>query len=101
MQLKLSHKILLKALMNSQQYFSNNAARALPTLSNCSAAHPFQTVEIQIDLKLAIITSTYKGGFNNLPKNYRPVSLTTHLIKILEKNSNQKYQPISRKASEN
>ena len=33
--IKLSHKTLLEALMNFQQYFSNNAARAEPTLSNC------------------------------------------------------------------
>ena len=32
---ELSHKTLLEALMNFQQYFSNNAARAWPTLSNC------------------------------------------------------------------
>ena len=29
-------------------------------------------------------TLLYKGGFRNLPKNYRPVAFTSHLIKILE-----------------
>ena len=38
-----------------------------------------------LDLKQAIITPIYKGGSRNLPKNYRPVALTSHLIKILEK----------------
>ena len=27
----------------------------------------------------------YKGGSRNLPKNYRPVALTSHVIKLLEK----------------
>ena len=30
-------------------------------------------------------TPIYKGGSRNLPKNYRLVALTSHLIKILEK----------------
>ena len=64
-------------------------------LKQCSKslAHPLQllyiaslkTGEIPIDLKRAIITPMYKGGSRNLPKNYRPVALTSHLIKILEK----------------
>ena len=58
-----------------------------------SLAHPLQllykaslkTGIIPIDLKRAIITSIYKGGSRNLPKNYCPVALTSHLIKLLEK----------------
>ena len=58
-----------------------------------SLAHPLQllykaslkTGEIPIDLKRAIITPIYKGGSRNLPKDYRPVALTSHLIKIQEK----------------
>ena len=60
---------------------------------NKSLAHPLQLLdkaslkigEIPTDLKQAIITPIYKGGSRNLPKNYRPVALTSHLIKILEK----------------
>ena len=56
-------------------------------------AHPLQllykaslkTSEIPTDLKRAIITPIYKGGSRNLPKNYHPVALTSHLIKTLEK----------------
>ena len=56
-------------------------------------AHPLQllykaslkTGEIPTELKRAIITPIYKGGSRNLPKNYRPVALTSHLIKILKK----------------
>ena len=44
-----------------------------------------KTGKIPIDLKQAIITRIYKGGSGNLPKNYHPVALTSHLIKILEK----------------
>ena len=64
-------------------------------LKRCSKslAHPLQllykaslkTGEIPTDLKRAIITSIYKGCSRNLPKNYPPVALTSHLIKILEK----------------
>ena len=44
-----------------------------------------KTGEVPIDLKLASITPIYKGDSRNLPKNYRPVAVTSHLIKILEK----------------
>ena len=65
-------------------------------LKQCSKSlsHPLQllykaslkTGEIPTDLKRAIITPIYEGGScRNLPKNYRPVALTSHLIKILEK----------------
>ena len=58
-----------------------------------SPAHPLQllyktslkTGEIATNLERAIITPIYKGGSRNLLKNYRPVAITSHLIKILEK----------------
>ena len=56
-------------------------ARPLQLLYKAS----LKTGEIPTDLKRAIITPIYKGGSRNLPKNYRPVALTSHLIKILEK----------------
>ena len=65
-------------------------------LKQCSKiqAHPLlllykasvKTGEIPIDLKRAIITRTYVGGSKNFPKNYRPVALASHWIKILKKN---------------
>ena len=80
-------------------------------LKQCSKslAHPLQllykaslkTGEIPTDLKRAIITPIYKGGSRNIPKNYRPVAHTSHLIKILEKRLAKKYPPIPRNASEN
>ena len=78
-------------------------------LKQCSQslAHPLlllykaslKTGEIPIDLKRAIITPIYKGGSRNLLKNYRPVALTSHIIKILEKS--KKYPLIPINASEN
>ena len=74
-----------------------------------SLAHPLQllyeaslkTGEIPIDLKRATITPIYKRGSRNLPKNYRLVALTSHLIKNTGKNIGKKYPPIPRNASEN
>ena len=36
-------------------------------------------------LKTSKITPIHKGGLKSVPKNYRPVALTSHLIKIFEK----------------
>ena len=64
-------------------------------LKQCSKslAHPLQllykaslkTGETPTDLKRAIITPICEGGSRNLPKNYRPVALTSYLIKTLKK----------------
>ena len=35
--------------------------------------------------KLGIITPVHKGGNKNEPKNYRPISLTSHIIKTFER----------------
>ena len=37
------------------------------------------------DLKRARITPIHKGGPRSEPKNYRPVALTSHIIKVLER----------------
>ena len=60
---------------------SKSLAHPLQLLDNAS----LKTCEIQIDLKQAIISPIYKGGSRDLPKNYHPVALTSHLIKILDK----------------
>ena len=36
-------------------------------------------------LKISNITPIYNGGSRQIPKNYRPVALTSHLIKLFEK----------------
>ena len=36
-------------------------------------------------LKLALVTPIHKGNSKSLPVNYRPIALTSHLIKIFEK----------------
>ena len=43
------------------------------------------TGEIPELLKTSVITPIFKGGDKLKPKNYRPVALTSHLIKIFEK----------------
>ena len=45
----------------------------------------FSTLDPTMIIKRAIIAPIYKGGSRNLPKNYRPVALTSHIIKIIEK----------------
>ena len=37
------------------------------------------------ELLLVLISPIFKGGNRSIPKNYRPVALTSHLIKIFEK----------------
>lgn len=41
--------------------------------------------KIPTELKEAIITPIHKGGSRGVPANYRPVSLTSHIIKIFER----------------
>ena len=43
------------------------------------------TGEIPDSLKKAIIVPIFKGGNRSEAKNYRPVALTSHLIKIFER----------------
>ena len=43
------------------------------------------TTEINHHQKSANIIPIYKGGNKGIPKNYRPIALTSHLIKIFEK----------------
>ena len=37
------------------------------------------------DLLLVIICPVHKGGSRGVPKNYRPVALTSHLVKVFER----------------
>ena len=43
------------------------------------------TGQVPQTLKTAHIIPVYKGGCRGTPKNYRPVALTSHLIKVFEK----------------
>jgi hypothetical protein len=36
-------------------------------------------------LKVGLITPIHKGGARDRPQNYRPVTLTSHVIKVFEK----------------
>ena len=37
------------------------------------------------DLLLLLICPVHKGGLRSIPKNFRPVALTSHIIKIFER----------------
>ena len=43
------------------------------------------TGSIPVELLLVLICPIHKGGSRSVPKNYRPVALTSHLIKIFER----------------
>jgi hypothetical protein len=47
--------------------------------------HSFETGIIPQNLKMAFVTPIYKGGGKSKPSNYRPVALTSHIIKVFEK----------------
>jgi hypothetical protein len=47
--------------------------------------HSLREGQIPLELKMAHITPIYKGGGKNKPSNYRPVALTSHVIKVFEK----------------
>ena len=40
---------------------------------------------IPVETLLVIIAPIHKGGSRSLPKQYRPVALTSHLIKVFER----------------
>ena len=40
---------------------------------------------IPLELLLVLICPVHKGGSRSVPKNYRPVALTSHLIKVFER----------------
>ena len=44
-----------------------------------------ETGEVPEILKLSCIIPIHKGGSRSIPKNYRPVALTSHLVKVFEK----------------
>ena len=44
-----------------------------------------ETGEIPASLKSAFIKGTYKGGGKTKPVNYRPISLTSHVMKTMER----------------
>lgn len=60
---------------------SKQLAHPLYKLWRCS----LDTGVIPQLLKTAIVCPIYKGGDRRLPKNYRPLALTSHLIKTFEK----------------
>ena len=43
------------------------------------------TSEIPLEQLLVLICPLHKGGSRSIPKNYRPVALTSHIIKVFER----------------
>ena len=43
------------------------------------------TQEMPDGINIAYVTPIFKGGDKSMPKNYRPVSLTSHITKVFEK----------------
>jgi hypothetical protein len=43
------------------------------------------TGEMLEGINIAAITPNFKGGDKSVPRNYRPVALTSHLTKVFEK----------------
>ena len=41
--------------------------------------------QIPADLLLDLISPVHKGGSRGVPKNYRPVALTSHVVKVFER----------------
>ena len=59
----------------------NQLAKPLHTIWRAS----LDTGVIPAELLLVIISPIHKGGSKSVPKNYRPVALTSHLIKVFER----------------
>ena len=59
----------------------NELKRPLSILWQASLKHG----QIPSDLLLVLVSPVHKGGSRGVPKNYRPVALTSHLIKVFER----------------
>ena len=62
------------------KYISNEIAHPLTVIFNLS----LQEGIVPLDWRTANVTPIYKKGTKSLAENYRPVSLTSHLSKVLE-----------------
>jgi hypothetical protein len=62
-------------------YFAEELAGPLALLWRQS----LDTVEMLEGIHIAAITLIFNGGDKSVPKNYRPVALTSHLTKVFEK----------------
>ena len=87
---------IVKAI-NEIGTYSTSGEKDIPAivLKNCkeTLAYPIwkmwkeslETGEIPPEFKYQIITPVHKKGSKAIPSNYRPISLTSHLIKIFER----------------
>lgn len=59
-------------------------ATAIAPLLSEIFADSMETGEVPLDWKSANVTPIYKKGIKSQPSNYRPVSLTSHISKVME-----------------
>ena len=62
-----------------------NCSNALAKPLHILWSKSMETGKIPSKLKHGLITPIYKGGDKSIPANYRPVTLTSHIVKVFEK----------------
>merc|ERR1712002_895432 len=65
--------------------FIREAGKSIATPLAIILRNSIDKCEIPDILKLAYVTPIYKGGSKLNPENYRPVSLTSHIMKVFER----------------
>jgi hypothetical protein len=62
-----------------------NCRKQLRKPIHCLWRASLDSGSIPVELLLVLICPVHKGGSRSIPKNYRPVALTSHLIKVFER----------------
>ena len=62
-----------------------NCRKHLSKPLHCLWRSSLDSGTIPVELLLVLICPVHKGGSRSIPKNYRPVALTSHLIKVFER----------------
>ena len=62
-----------------------NCRKQLSKPIHCFWRASLDSGSIPVELLLVLICPVHKGGSRSAPKNYRPVALTSHLIKVFER----------------
>ena len=65
--------------------FRKNCRKLLSKPLHCLWRASLDSGSIPDELLLVLICPVHKGGSRSVPKNYRPVALTSHLTKVFER----------------